>query len=665
MSLANSSGFKYYMDQLSIDSESLAVAYDFANNPLLTTGYILPTYWSSGCYTGIANGSLANFSQVSGSGFFNSLNSVDISGSIPDDNFSFLFSYEKLRTGSEILLSSAVGSSFSQRSGVTLGINDLNKLFLEYWNPVDGKFSKTYTENIGSKNIVYFNKSYGQFNFGIYDPVSSKLDVQSIDLFNDSYSHSNKFRIGNIYSSNIWSSGNGFSGFIDDFYCLTGSFSQDYFGILSSGLYSFLSEEQISGIGYKCDKISLLTGSGVIIGTGVTGYETVTTYTTGYVPTGYYNSGYLYFVGTGVTGYENRFIGNIEDGCGFLNPTYVLTPLTGNIYTSGTTGLYSGLVQVVTPNYANVELTGVISGEIFVPIDIDNCYSYTGYFPPSIYVDSGFLFSLGFDSIYSIETTKDINSNEAYFYTTGGIYNNINLKPTYDSAVFDYKISQYYTGSGQNMFFNNGQLLLESGWSSYQSGYLTLYNITGNIFLDNDVIRSNGYNAIDDNLIYDHHFKYTGTFGGSYDPIMNDFLQTGYTSGAAYTGFGNPILPIINADLYFLNGIKLLSGQDYTNNTTSGLRFKFDIPASSVLTRVVDYFVSSENIYITGSKNLIKLNSGKFLKNTSQVYVNGMRQTPNYGYLEKCHFDLLSGDFYGGYNSLIFTSTVSDNFWNM
>ena len=221
MSLVSSSGFKYYMDQLGIGQNSLIVAYDFTNNPNTSTGYILPTSWSSGCYTGIANGSLTNFSQKSGSGFFNSSNSVDISGKIPEDNFSFLFCYEKIRSGSEILLSSATGLNFNQRSGVTLGINDLNKLYLEYWDPVYGIFSMTSSKNIASKNIVYFNKSFSSFNIGIFDAISSKLEIDSTQIVNNSYSHSDKFRIGNRFNSNNWSSGVGLSGYFYDFYCLS------------------------------------------------------------------------------------------------------------------------------------------------------------------------------------------------------------------------------------------------------------------------------------------------------------------------------------------------------------------------------------------------------------------------------------------------------------
>ena len=181
-------------------------------------------------------------------------------------------------------------------------------------------------------------------------------------------------------------------------------------------------------------------------------------------------------------------------------------------------------------------------------------------------------------------------------------------------------------------------------------------------------MRSNGYNEITDNLTYDHRFQFAGSPGGApvlpTTPIFSNLEKTGWASGVAYTGFYD-IFSLLLPPKYFLNGIKLLSGEDYTHTALSGLRFKFDIPASSVLTKVIKYFIYSDDIYITGSKNLIKLSSGKFLKNTSQVYVNGMRQSPNYGYVEKSSFDLLSGNFSDAYDSLLYTSSVSDNFWNM
>ena len=643
------------MDQLGVDPSSLLVAYDFTQDPVSNNQKLLPTSWSSGCYTGLVNGNLANFSNVSGSGFLNGFNSIDISGSIPSDNFSFLFCYEKLRTGSEILLSSATGSSFSQRSGLTLGVNDVNRLYLEYWNPIDGNFSMTYPGNISNKNIVFLNKSYNNFNLGVFDTTSSKLITESVSLVNGAYSHSNKFRIGNKFDSNSWSVGSGFSGFFDDFYCLNETLPQDYFSVFCSGFYSTLTTGEISGTVQSCQYVSTLSGSGINIGTGITGYETNITYITGYVPTGCFNSGYSYLVGTGITGYYEKYMGSPEDACGINTPIYIRTPLTGQIYASGVTLKCNGSGEIITPIYNNRELTGFLTGEVFVEVLSGICSGVTKYYPGYIAVDSGFISSLGFDSIYSFKTPENIISNESFLYT-GFVDSNINLKPSYDSSVFDYIIPASKSGTLTNLFFNNGQLLFEDGWSSYQQGYNTLYNITGNIFLDGNIIRSNGYNDTNDSLIYDHFL-----FNSGISLLESIYMKTGYASGIAVTGFTGAYVP--RANMYFLNGLKLLSGLDYSDQTS--LNFKFNIPESSVLTRVSNSYISSGLVYLTGINNLIKLNTGKFLKNTSQVYLNGLRQYPNEDYIEYSSLNLLSGNYVEGYNSLLYTSSVSDNFWNM
>jgi hypothetical protein len=652
MSLVNSSGFKYYLENLGMSHSSIFAAYDFVSGSAFASSHLDNPSWVTGAViSGRINGNSTNFYQVNGSGFFNGSRSISISGRVPEDDFAFLFCYGKTRSGQEVLLSSAAGNNFSTASGLTVGINDANKLYMEYWNPVDGKFSLNYDKVISSKNLVFFQKSFGEFKLGIFDPIESSIDFSSSSYSQLTYKHSDMFKIASG-SDSYWSKGNAFSGYFDDFYCLTGKIPNDYFLSLYSGFYSNQISGGISGTNYFCENISTISGSGVILGTGVTGYLTELTYSTGYVPTGYFESGYIYFVGTGVTGYENKFIGNVQDACGFNNPVYARSPLTGNIYASGATGIYTGLSQVITTTYTNRELTGILTGEVFVPIDVSVCSLSTGYYPNSLYVDSGFISSLGFDGVYSFKNRSSGDYFEAFFYT-GSFYKNINLEPSYDSALFDYKIAESDAGSGQNMFFNNGQLLLESGWSSYQNGYETLYNITGNIFLDNNIVRSNGYNEITDNLIYDHSSL-------NYTPTIN-FLQTGWGSGAPYTSFGTQIKP----DLYFLNGIKLLSGEDYNNTALSGLRFKFEIPASSVLTKVNDYFVSSNSVYITGVNNLIKLNNGNFCNNSSQFYMNGLRQLIDYDYIEVSKFEILTGSpVLESLNHQLSYSSLS-NFWNI
>jgi hypothetical protein len=180
MSLVNSSGFKYYLENLGMSHSSIFAAYDFVSGSGFANSYLDNPSWVTGSVnSGKINGNSANFYQVNGSGFFNGSRSVSISGKVPEDDFSFLFCYEKIRSGQEVLLSSAAGNSFSTASGLTIGINDANKLYMEYWNPVEGKFSLNYDKTISSKNLVFFQKAFGEFKLGIFDPVESSLDFSS------------------------------------------------------------------------------------------------------------------------------------------------------------------------------------------------------------------------------------------------------------------------------------------------------------------------------------------------------------------------------------------------------------------------------------------------------------------------------------------------------
>ena len=629
MSFIDSSGFKYRMDSLKMDSDSLLAAYDFVSGSSFANGYLDKPKWITGStFSGKINGASTTFYKNSGSGFFNGLNSVTISGRVPEDDFTFLFCYEKTRTGTEVLLSSAAGNSFSSSSGLNVGVNDANKLYLEYWNPIDGMCSLDYEKNISSKNLVFFSKQFGEFQLGIFDPIESSLNFSSCSVTSSTYAHSDQFIIGSGKSS-YWSNytnNNCFSGFFDDFYCVSGKSPNNYFIELFSGFYSIPESGGISGVTQSCTDVTVLSGSGVSLGTGITGYETVTTYITGYVPTGCFNSGYSYLVGTGITGYYEKYMGSPLDACGFNTPVYVKTALTGEIYSSGTTYVCTGSGQVITPVYTNVALTGTLSGQVFVPVLSGVCSGVTGYYPNYINTDSGFISSLGFNSIYSFKTCSDIFHCESTFYT-GQPYFNINLKPVFDSVLDGYVISSSHTGSGNNLFFNNGQLMLESGWSSYLSGGVTKYNITGNMFLDGNILRSNGYADSLDTVIYDN----SNTISG-----QSVYLITEFASSSSFNSLFSSSYPDYSI---FLNGVKLLSGADY-----SSTNFTFNIPASSVLTKINNNYVSQNKKYISGSGGYFGVGNGEyFANNCSQLYVNGLRQLVDYDYAEISKFSILSG----------------------
>lgn len=645
MSTVNSSGFKYRMELLGVQASSLLTAFDFTNNPSSNGGFVNPAYWATGSYSGKVNGSTSSFSQRAGSGYFLTSNSVDIMGSIPSDNFSFLFCYDRVSNGSQTILTSSTGSNFSSCSGLTLGINDSNSLYLEYWNPVDGIFSFTFPYDIASKNVVYLNKGFQNFNLGVFNPSLGNLNFYSFPIYNSSYAHCDKFRLGGAYS-NFWSSGSGFNGYFDDFYCLNESFPLDYIPALCSGFYSCPVSGSLSGTIVSCENITTLSGSGINLGTGITGYITTVQNSTGYVPTGYYTSGYRYPVGTGITGYENKFIGNVQDACGFSSPLYVLNPLTGWIYASGTTGLYSGTATVITPTYITSGLTGYFTGSVFVAINTTQCTGKEIYYPSRIDIDTGFIYSLGFNSIYRLNNCLSPSTGEVYVYPNKQSKMDLNVIPSYDSSISEYILSNSYSGQNLNLIFRNGKLLLESGFSFYTDGYSQKYNLSGDYFISGQKnIMSNGLNKITDNMLHDYS---TGLNRSA------RFVQSAVAPGSNLSSYFTA--PFTDMSL-FLNGRKLLSGVEYNLSTIN-----IGIPASSVLIKISDSYASTYKINKTGLGNLF---SGfeNFLPGNSQVYSSGIRLMPGSEYIEISNYEMLSGCPVVSSNNLLYSSLNNQSFW--
>lgn len=660
MSQQNSSGIGYFFDQLDFNSGSLVCAYDFVSGgAFLASQLSLPSWYSSSLFPvrfgGRITGDRASFyTTTSGSGNFRGSNSVDILGSIPSEDYSFLFCYEKQRIGSEVLLSSAAGSNFSSASGLTLGINDSNKMYLEYWNSVEGKRSMVYDENLSSKNVILFQKSLGSFSIGILDQNDLSIKKKDFPILNLNHSHSDSFKIGAINPSCFWSKEKNLSGSFDSFYCLTGVFFDDSLSSFASGLYSMPGSSGFSGTEIVCEVTQVLSGSGFINLT--TGYETVTVYETGYVPTGCYLSGYSYLIGTGVTGYERTHKGTVVDRCGNNLPLYVDVPKTGLIYATGITGVCTGVTEVVTQRYENIEVTGFVTGEIFVPVDVESCVETDIFFSGELQINYPFINSLGCERIYVLSECEPGNIIEG-FLPSGSNFSSgfTNLVSEYSLSQGDFVLNPAFAGSGLNLVYNNGQLLAEGNFQKTELGYQSVYEIIdGNFSIENEVIRSNGYNNQEDFVFYDYS---TGLQLEKYQ--LEQDLPTGFS---IYSFFNNSS----SSSAVFLNGLKLTPGLDYVSS--NGLSRATGISGSTYVKINSNYLNNFNNIYYSGSSilNGIQQNLYKFIKTNSQVYLNGVREFPSSGYIESSRFGILTGcPVKSIKNNLIYSTEESEDFWNV
>ena len=434
--MKNSSGVKYfYEDFLRLDQSKVLFSCEFLSGSNFPN-YLENSSWITGSvFSGKINNCPPNFYSVSGEGIFNGNNNIEIIGSFPKDDFSFLISCEKGVDKNVVILSSAAGSNSNSYSGLTFGINDANYLYVDYWNPVEGKFSKTYLEEIGSKNIIFLKKSSSAFEFGFVDNSSSYVFYETLSAQPQEYKHSDKFYVGK--SNSTFSTGNNFVGFFDGLYAFSGlSLSIQEFDLLSSGFYSWPVSGEFTGTYEECVTGTVLSGSGIIIGTGVTGYEETVEYTTGYIPTGYHQSGYVYYDGYGITGYERVYMGTTTDSCGYVIDNWKNVALYGDIYKSGTTGVYSGYEEVITEKVIRTPLSGEITGIINVPVQVVDCVEISGYNPGAFYYDLEFIKNLGFESVYSFYTCGSQGGIKECFLNTGDSCDSekINVRAIYDSV---------------------------------------------------------------------------------------------------------------------------------------------------------------------------------------------------------------------------------------
>jgi len=633
-------GIKFFADNLGIEYDKILAAFSFYSG-FNTNNIIYPEMWSgSNSATGYLSTAVIGgqgFYTFNGTGRFNGSLTMSLRGqnfALTEDS-TFFISYQKLRTGSEILLSSATGTNFNNCQGYCLGVNDANKLYLKYWNPVEGPFTFTYSKILSDKNLIVVNRTNSILSIGRYDNNKLSYDLEQFSIFNNAFKNNDS---GSLFlgghSSNInWmdSSSNNFSGFVDKFYFFSGLPFQ-YSNILTSGLYSIptgndgYTETYCYTTGYNFNSGFSYTGvTGVFVSGFSSGVSGITGYTTGL-------SGYSY---SGITGYAQNSLGIYVDNCGNSQILYQQVPVSGLISGTYITAIALTGITYITGT-REIVLSGTLSGfsGIYITGQVcNNIFNITG---DILYdIDKSYLSSLSYSQI-SLLSNVEQNKDTVEIYNEP--YQNTPLN--YNTNLLYDNVSSYYTdnnilNSNIILLFANGQALFNSGYTLVQNGYDTVivpnidYYVTGNIFITNNNF------TINDNLFYD-----------SFGENSSGFLLTGYTSGN--------IIPNINfsGSYVFYNGQKLISGKDYTGNN----RFNFSIDSGN--NYIVIKKLPSNIIYQSGSSGTLNLNNKNLNDGCSQVYLNGIRQKINNNYIENSNYDLISGNYTEpSVNSIIYNNT--------
>lgn len=636
-------GMKYVLEDFGILPEEVFAAFSFYNKNLINN-YVYPDSWATNSTTGILNKN-DNFYTYSGSGYFDGSTYMSFSGkAFSLDNSLILLSYEKQRFGNEILLTSLTGNSFNSYSGFVLGVNDANKLYLSYWNNIEGYFTFTYDNILSDKNLIIINKNGPVVSIGKYNNNTFEFETQDFNIYQNVFIDSHNLYLGGSpFRNQLNENYLNFSGIIDKFFIIKNSdlyFSQKK---LASGIYSNINNfdnfyEKI------CFETGFFSGSGYlysgVLETYLSGYEIITTGVTGYENI---SSGNTYYT---LTGYETISLGFYVDNCGKTEQLFYNNPLSGFVtdYITVQKEL-TGIIK--NSGYSEITNSGLLSGTEYVWLTGLRCVEYgNNFLTNENLIDSGYLASLSYKQINLLKQVLTTGFLEIYSESYKGNTLKYNKDLLYDSLNKNY----FYLGDtiqNKPILFANGQLLIESGYEIIQEGYSQNIDPKLDFYLTGNLIETAAYYEAQDYLFYDD-------ISGK----ENIFTLSNYLSGTKLLISGT------QNDFIYRNGQKLIKDIDYNiftgnNSNVTGLSLKFNIGENSeiFMIKTLEKIYNQNLIINTGYINLLN----DFNHGCSMVYLNGVRQKINNNYIENAYFDLISGNFYENINfKNIYNNT--DNF---
>lgn len=629
----NITGLKYALEDFGISSQEIFAAFSFYNTNL-TNNYVYPDSWATNSTTGILNKN-NNFYTYTGSGYFDGSTYMRLSGKdFSLDNSLILLSYEKQRLGNEILLTTLTGNSFNSYSGFVLGVNDANKLYLSYWNNIEGYFTFIYDNILSDKNLIILKKNGPTVSMGRYNNNTFEFETQDFNIYQNIFKDSNNLYLGGSpFRNQLNENYLNFSGIIDKFFIINNTnlyFSKNR---LASGLYSNINNYNNFYEKY-CFETGIFSGSGYfysgVIENYLSGYEILITGVTGYQSI---SSGNTYYA---LTGYQSVSLGFYVDNCGNSQELFINNPLSG--WVTGEIIINKELTGITKiSGYNEILKSGIQSGIEYVWVTGLYCVEYgTNQSINENLIDSGFLSSLSYKQINLLKEVTSSGFLEIYAEP----YKNINLKYNKDLLYDALNKNYFYLGEplqNKPILFANGQLLLESGYEIIKEDYNENINPVLDFYITGNLIETAEYYDSQDYLFYD-----------DVSGIENIFTLSNYISGTKLKISGN------KNDFFYRNGQKLIKDIDYSiftgnnNNNYTGLSLNFNIGQNSEIFMLK----TLDKIY---NQNLI-INSGyiKLLNNfnngCSVVYLNGVRQKINNNYIENASFDLISGNFYENKN---------------
>lgn len=306
-------------------------------------------------------------------------------------------------------------------------------------------------------------------------------------------------------------------------------------------------------------------------------------------------------VGTGITGFQVFQAGIALDNCGNSYPIY---------------------------SYNNA--IGTILQDVFVPLLGAATYTVTGLIDNGYFTDTGYCAGFGMNGVSYI---RSIMNDYQELYTSSQIgITGLNLTANFNLDG-NFKLDTNYTNNQLNIYVN-GICDLGSGTITSGNGFINTLFLLGDYFVSGQSVNSTGAYKSTDRVSYDSISGITELY------LINN-------SGAQSFATTN-----VNNRLVFLNGQKLVSGLDYIYTSTN-----LNILGIVATGRVTTEPAQSGTNYFSGK--FATFQTGKFMRDTAELWMNGQKQILGLDYIEISNIDLLSGSglFNNIQNSIYNTNT--------
>lgn len=235
-------------------------------------------------------------SGITGSGIFEGKNTLKVLNDLTGDSISLFYNFGRLNcnkdfsigpkqiitpTGKIQVLSYIESINQNNPFEIILGLNDANKLTLEFSGRINGlqeeKYKFTNYSELALENIASMRMNGKNLEFGYFDIIENEINNNLVSLTTSYFNQEKNIYIGNIPTGKYRPGYTGFIGFVDDFIAFNEYFDTDS-SLAVSKLFIKTGQEivtlNITGVSYNVIKSGFLNPTG-ILGTGITGYQAV------------------------------------------------------------------------------------------------------------------------------------------------------------------------------------------------------------------------------------------------------------------------------------------------------------------------------------------------------------------------------------------------------